>query len=72
MERTVLHADEGMMLTNGELFGKVIYLAEGESAEGYTQIPEAEYLQLIENGVSKDEATEADYQSALSEFGVKI
>lgn len=72
MERTVLYASEGMILTNGVTFGKVIYLADGESAESYTEITEAEFLQMVENGKIGNEATEADYQSALAEFGVKV
>lgn len=72
MERTVLHATEGMVLTNGVNFGKDIFLAEGESAEGYTEITEAEFLQMVESGNIGNEATEADYQAALAEFGVKL
>lgn len=72
MERTVLYANEGMVLTNGVAFGKVIFLAEGESAESYTEITEAESIQMVESGKIGNEATEADYQSALAEFGVKL
>ena len=44
--RNVLYADEGKILTNGEIYGKVIYLAEGESADGYTEITEEEYNRI--------------------------
>jgi hypothetical protein len=72
MERTVLYANEGMVLTNGEVFGKVVFLADGESAETYTEITDAEYLQMVESGSFGNEATKTDYQAALAEFGVKL
>ncbi len=72
MERIVLYADEGMVLTDGEIFGKVIYLAEGKSADSFTQITEEEYLRFFESGVPVGQATEQDYQTALAEFGVKL
>ena len=44
--RTVLIADEGMVLTNGEFFGKAVYLAEGASGESFKEISEEEYHAL--------------------------
>ncbi len=44
--RNVLYADDGMILTNGEVYGRVVYLAEGESADGYTEITEEEYNRI--------------------------
>lgn len=41
--RTVLFADEGMVLTNGTDYGTIIWLAEGASPDGYESIPRAEY-----------------------------
>ena len=40
--RTVLYADEGMVLTDGETYGKQIFLGDGKSAEDYRQITEEE------------------------------
>ena len=37
-----LIADEGMTLTNGTCFGKVVYLAEGDSSDRWSEITEAE------------------------------
>lgn len=47
--RNVLYADEGMVLTNGETYGKVIYLAEGADASDYHEISEAEYKIIEES-----------------------
>ena len=41
--RTVLYADDGMILTDGTHYGKVIYLAEGVESSAYHEITEAEY-----------------------------
>ena len=46
----VLKADEGMTLTNGEAFGKVVYLGINDSAENWHEITDedAEEMQNIE------------------------
>ncbi len=46
--KTILYADEGMILTNGEIYGKVIYLAEGASENNFYEITEDEYKKIIE------------------------
>lgn len=46
--RTVLYAEEGMILTDGETYGKQIFLAEGKSAEHYREIAEEEAQKLQE------------------------
>lgn len=47
-KRIVLYADDGMVLTNGTDYGKVIWLAEGTDSAAYGQITEAEYLAQTE------------------------
>lgn len=47
MKQTItLYADEGMILTNGENYGRIIYLAEGEDKDKYREITETEYEKL--------------------------
>jgi hypothetical protein len=53
---TVLKADEGMTLTNGEAFGKVVYLGINDSADNWHEITdeEAEELQNTESEVEEN------------------
>lgn len=39
---TVLKADEGYTLTNGDTFGKVVYLGKNDSADNWHEITDAE------------------------------
>lgn len=43
---TKIEAGEGMYLTNGEAFGKEVYLGRGDKTENWHEITEAEYEQL--------------------------
>ena len=51
---TVLKADEGMTLTNGEAFGKVIYLGKNDSADNWQEITDEEAKKLQEAGETDD------------------
>lgn len=53
----MLTADEGMMLTNGEVYGKTVVLGTGNSPESYREITEAEYKTLIDE---RDHEVNAD------------
>lgn len=44
MKRRILTASDGMVLTNGKTYGKIIYLAEGADESGWREIPEEEYI----------------------------
>lgn len=41
--RNVLYADEGMVLTDGQTYGKVIYPKVGADISAWREIPKAEY-----------------------------
>ena len=41
--RRVLTANDGMILTNGEVYGTKIYLAEGVDASAFYEITREEY-----------------------------
>lgn len=49
--RKVLYADEGKVLTDGEIYGKIIYLAEGLDESSFHEITEAEYEATLPEGV---------------------
>ena len=46
--RTSIKAKEGYILTNGEVYGVEIFLAEGMSAEDFHEIPKEEYEKMME------------------------
>lgn len=60
MKRTVLTASEGMFLTDGEIYGTKIFLAEGRSAAEFHEITVEEYEKLMEQEVLQDGGTETE------------
>ena len=48
IERKVLYADQGKVLTNGEIYGKQIFLADGVSAGAFYEITDEEYARIAE------------------------
>lgn len=72
----VITASEGMVLTNGEAYGKDVYLGVNDSPDNWWEITEEEYAEILrtqeESGFvpGTDNATEVDYQNALKSLGV--
>lgn len=46
-QRIVLYAADGTVLTNGQHYGKIIFLADGVSPTTYYEIAETEYQTMI-------------------------
>ncbi len=55
-ERSILYADEGKILSNGEAYGKIIYLAEGASPNDFYEITEDEYIKICRENKNQDKA----------------
>lgn len=47
IELRKLTASDGMVLTNGEAFGKEIYLGVNDSVENWREITEVEYEEIL-------------------------
>ena len=72
-QRAYIEATEGHILTNGTIYGRRIYLANGVSADDFYEITLAEYEAIIaDDADDPDRATEEDYQSALRDMGVSL
>ena len=45
--REVITADEGKVLTNGEIYGKTIFLGSDDRVSNYREITQAEYEEIL-------------------------
>lgn len=45
--RKIIYADAGKIITNGEIYGRQIFLAEGSSEADFYEIPEEEYEEIV-------------------------
>lgn len=71
-----LTATDGYVLTNGDVYGKEVYLGIYDSAENWYEITDAEYAEVLaERERMMDEeyvlAENADMKSALNLLGVE-
>ena len=54
-KRIVITADDDKVLTNGEIYGKSIFLAEGVSENDFYEISDEEYQNILKE---KEEAVD--------------
>ena len=62
-----LIADDGMTLTNGEAFGKTVWLANGDDGAGWQEVTDEEAAAMKRD---MEKATAEDYEAAMAEMGV--
>lgn len=60
--RIKLTAADGMVLTDGELYGREIYLAADADPESYREITEAEYERIMEAQTAETEDDQSGHQ----------
>lgn len=53
--RIKLTASEGHILTNGENYGRIVYLASGDEGEKWYEITEAEYEEKMKGEEAIDQ-----------------
>lgn len=53
IEKNILKADEGKVLTNGITFGTVVYLGENDSPLNWYEITEEEYKCIIKEQMNE-------------------
>ena len=56
IEIITLEADDGMMLTNGETYSKMVYLGVSDSPDNWREVTEEEAEEAVKNPMK--EATE--------------
>ena len=69
---TVLLADEGMVLTDNSSFGTTVRLGKGDDGAAWYEITAEEAEKRMNEEITKDDATVADYQAELRRMGVKV
>ena len=47
IKENTLRAEDGKILTNGDAYGKIVYLGKNDNSENWREISEEEYFELI-------------------------
>lgn len=70
-KRTIITATDGHVLTDGSVYGKTLYLADGVDASAFYEITDEEYAAMEEPAEPPEMAEESDYLEALERLGVQ-
>ena len=52
--RTTIYAEEGMVLTDGKHFGRIVHLEVGANASAWYEITEKEYSEIQSRDISEE------------------
>lgn len=52
--RKIIYAYEGKVITNGKVYGKIVYLADGDNGEDFYEITDEEYAAIMEAQSERD------------------
>lgn len=58
IKRTKLTAEDGMVLTNGEVYSKEVYLGSDDSPDNWHEITEEEYAEIQKAMETEQEESE--------------
>jgi hypothetical protein len=58
--RKIIYADEGKVITNGKVYGKIVYLADGDNGEDFYEITDEEYAAIM---AEKEKESRAEWQN---------
>lgn len=57
-----IYAKDGKILTDGQTYGKVIFLADGVKAESFHEITDEEYQEILDKELEKEKSLREDYK----------
>ena len=53
-QRVTLYAEDGMVLTDGEHYGRIVHLAVDADASAWHEITEEEYQEICSRSISEE------------------
>ena len=68
---TVLEADEGKILTDGETYGRTVIIPKDKSVEEFTEIPESKYEEIVKQALVRYQTNEGILSQTECEWDLK-